>query len=56
MNSYEITIERTEVTIVFVEAANRKEAELLAWQTYNPNSYGLGSADIVNVRQVEDVQ
>jgi|Laugrefabdmm15dn_1035133.scaffolds.fasta_scaffold00023_35 hypothetical protein len=56
MNSYEVTIERVEVTIVFVEAENRKEAELLAWQKFNPVNYGLGSSDIINVKQVEDVQ
>ena len=54
--TYRVTIERTEVTIVEVEAENEEQAELKAWQKWGSGQYGLAETNITDVTNIEDEQ
>ena len=54
MKTYEVTIERTEVTILYVDAQSKDEAETLAykkWET-SPVNYGLGINKITDIKEI----
>ena len=54
MKTYEITIERTEVTILYVDAQSKDEAETIAYQKWEtaPVNYGLGTNGIVSIKEI----
>jgi len=54
MKTYEVTIERTEVAILYIDAQSKDEAELLAWQKWEtaPISYGLGATNITEIKEI----
>jgi len=56
MKTYEVTIERTEVTIVTVQANTQEEAELLAWHSWETEkfNYGLGATNITEVKEITE--
>ena len=54
MKTYEVTIERTEVTILCVDAQSEDEAKTLAykkWET-SPVNYGLGINKITDIKEI----
>jgi hypothetical protein len=53
-NTYRVTVERTETTILEIEAENYEEAEVVAWQRWGANSYGIAETNITNIEKLED--
>ena len=51
-NTYRVTIERTETTIIEVEADNVEAAELAAWMKWNPDDFGLAESNILTIEEV----
>jgi hypothetical protein len=53
-DTYRVTIERIETTILEVEAEDDEQAEVLAWQRWGANSYGFAETSITNLEKLED--
>jgi hypothetical protein len=51
MKTYRVTIERVETTIVEVEADNDEQAQVLAWQKWQPDDYGLAESNVTNIEE-----
>lgn len=51
-NTYRVTIERTETTIIEVEAEDVDAAELAAWMKWNPDDFGLAESNILSIEEV----
>lgn len=52
--TYRVTIERTETTILDIEAENDEQAEVLAWQRWGANSYGIAETNITSIEEIEE--
>ena len=52
--TYRVTIERTEVTIIDVDADDEEQAELMAWQKWGSGQYGLATTDITSIEPYEE--
>ena len=54
MKQYEVTIERTEVTILYVEAKTEDEAEYIAWGKWENGACGLAMNTTTQVKEVSN--
>jgi hypothetical protein len=52
--AYKVTIERTETTIIEVEADSVEAAELAAWMKWNPDDFGLAESNITGIEEVTE--